>query len=158
MIGFHLEMKSRNKAHYESEQCPPHPCRRILEQRHQWSTHSPACSYISMRAFLQRSAALRGPGLLNLRLAPPSAVMSSEGRERERGGQYRGTEFIQYYWDVYSLADRYGVPPIPAPVSDAALRHTLIQLHWGGRCALCIPPVTLFMECVQPRTSPNKCR
>lgn len=38
---------------------------------------------------LQRSAALRGPGLLNLRLAPPSAHdVSRRESERERGGQY----------------------------------------------------------------------
>lgn len=61
--------------------------------------------------------------------------VSRRKSERERGGQYWGTEFIQYYWDIYSLADRYGEPPIPAPVSDAALRRTLIQLHWGAmRC------------------------
>lgn len=58
--------------------------------------------------------------------------VSRRESERERGEQHWGTEFIQYYWDIYSLADRYGEPPIPAPVSDAALRHTLIQLHWGG--------------------------
>lgn len=58
--------------------------------------------------------------------------VSRRESERERGEQHWRTEFIQYYWDIYSLADRYGEPPIPAPVSDAALRHTLIQLHWGG--------------------------
>lgn len=58
--------------------------------------------------------------------------VSRRESERERGGQYWGTEFIQYYWDIYSLADRYDEPPIPAPVSDAALRRTLIQIHWGA--------------------------
>lgn len=62
--------------------------------------------------------------------------VSRRKSERERGGQYWGTEFIQYYWDIYSLADRYGEPPIPAPVSDAALRRTLIQLHWGAMRSL----------------------
>lgn len=71
--------------------------------------------------------------------------VSRRESERERGEQHWGTEFIQYYWDIYSLADRYGEPPIPAPVSDAALRHTLIQLHWGGRCALCIPHLRVFL-------------
>lgn len=40
--------------------------------------------HLSVQASLQRSAALRGPGLLNLWLAPPSAMMSVGGRARGR--------------------------------------------------------------------------
>lgn len=127
------------------------------QQRHLWSTHTPPSTHISAQVLVQRSAALRAPRLLNLRLAPPSRRdVSRRESERERGGQCWGTEFIQYYWDIYSLADRYGEPPIPAPVSDAALRQTLIQLHWGVGCALCIPPLRLSGERTQPRISPNK--
>lgn len=80
-------------APHESEQCPPLAFRRIFgagwlqskQQRHLWSAHIPRhpptsrCKHLS-----QRSAALRGAGLLNLCLAPPSAMMSVDGRARGR--------------------------------------------------------------------------
>ncbi len=59
-------------------------------QRRLWSTHSAPSTYIPVQASLQRSAALRGPGLLNLGLAPPSAMMSVWGRrEGERSAVLR---------------------------------------------------------------------
>lgn len=147
--------KSRNRARYKSEQCPPLPFRRISEALWLRRTAEGICGphtaaqSTSMQDALHRSAALRGPGLLNLQLAPPpprDVSRRESERRRERGGQKWETEFIQYYWDIYSLADRYGEPPIPAPVNDAALKHTLILTPLGGRCALCIPPSRVFRE------------
>ena len=42
------------------------------------------CACVCVQASLQRSAALRGAGLLNLRLAPPSTMMSDGARARGR--------------------------------------------------------------------------
>lgn len=89
--------QGKNKARYKSEQCPPLAFRLIFKVAWPLQTaeasvvhaHTPPSTYISVQVSLQRSAALRGPGLLNLRLAPPSRHdVSGRESERERGGQY----------------------------------------------------------------------
>lgn len=135
----HWKWKSRNKARYKSEQCPPLVFRLIsgVAWLLQTAEASVVHTYPAIHLHLSASTSTTQCGFK--RTGALKSVVGSSFRhdvsrresERERGGQNWGTEFIQYYWDIYSLADRYGEPPIPAPVSDAALRHTLIQLHWG---------------------------
>ena len=122
------------------EQCPPLAFRRIcgavwlLYTAEASAVRAPPAIHLHLRASISPTqCGFKRTGAL--KSAPGSSFrhdVSARESERERGGLCSGTEFIQYYWDIYSLADRYGEPPIPAPVSDAALRHTLIQLHWGG--------------------------
>lgn len=159
-------MKSRTKARYKSEQCPPLAFRRIsgalwLLQTAEASvvhTHIPRHPPTSLSASISPTqCGFKRTGALKSALGSSFRHdVSRRESERERGGQYWGTEFIQYYWDIYSLADRYGEPPIPAPVSDAALRHTLIQLHWGAMRSLHPSFKSFFGERAQPRISQNK--
>lgn len=62
----HLPLALRWDSELSSDVCASHP---IFQRR--------ALAHAS----LQRSAALRAPRLLNLRVAPPSSVMSARGRE-----------------------------------------------------------------------------
>lgn len=134
------EWKNGNKARYKSEQCPPLAFRRIskavwlLQTAEASVVHTQPAIHLHLSVSISPTqCGFKRTGALKSAVGSSfSHDVSRRESERERGGQYWGTEFIQYYWDIYSLADRYGEPPIPAPVSDAALRHTLIQLHWGG--------------------------
>ena len=121
----------------------PKQCGYCKRQRRLCSTHTHTQRehgiHLHLRASisLQRSAALRGPGLLNLRLAPPSA------HEGERWAVLRNwvhTILLRHL----QLSREIRWTAYPGSCKWCCTEAHFDPTPLGGRCARSIPPLRVF--------------